>query len=160
MQVGPPILTHSFLKWITQQDTKNKVILEFGSGGSTIFFGKIFKHVLSFENNKEWKLKVEKLAPTNVKIFDFNLNLFPNILKNVSYILIDSDTNYTLKREDLAKIMIEEYKYKNKIILDNGNWNLICYSYLKKMYKNCQDFEPHNTKGEKTMTSVFSELKQ
>ena len=36
------MLTHSFLKWLSEQDTKDKIILEFGSGGSTIYFSKIF----------------------------------------------------------------------------------------------------------------------
>lgn len=158
MIVGPPNLTHSFLTWITEQDTKDEVILEFGAGGSTIFFSKIFKRVRSFENNEKWKLQIEKLVPVNVRIFDFDLNWFPEILKNVSYILIDNDVDYTLKREDLAKMMIEKYGYKDKIILDNGNWHPICYFYLKKMYKKCQDFGWYNTYGEETITSVFSEL--
>ena len=69
MIIGPPNLTHSFLKWITEQDTKNKAILEFGSGGSTIFFSKIFKRVRSFENNEKYKLQIEKLVPINVRLF-------------------------------------------------------------------------------------------
>ena len=158
MTIGPARLTHSFLKWITEQNTKDKVILEFGSGGSTIFLSKIFKHVKSFEHNNEWKLKIKKLSPINVTLYNFNFNCFPKILKNVDYILIDNDPNY-FKREDIAKIMIEKYNYKNITILDNGNWNPICYFYLKKMYKNCQDFGWYNTYGDETITSVFSQLK-
>jgi len=156
--IGPPNLTHSFLKWITEQNTKDKVILEFGSGGSTIFFSKIFKNVISLENNEKYKLQVEKLVPVNVRIYDFNLNLFPQILNNVEYVLIDNDVDFTLKKEDKAKILIEKYDYKNKIILDNGNWHPICYFYLKKKYENCEDFGWYNTYGEETITSVFNKL--
>tara|TARA_R100001443_G_scaffold8355_1_gene17691 strand:- start:33 stop:524 length:492 start_codon:yes stop_codon:yes gene_type:complete len=157
MIIGPPMLTHSFLKWIVEQNTKDKIILEFGSGGSTIFFSKIFKQVISLESNQKFKLSMEKIIPTNVTLHDLDFNLFPNILSNIDYVLIDNDEDMSFKRGDIAKTIVEKYNYTKNIILDNGDWHPGAYFYLKKVYNNCKDFGWYNTYGDETITSIFTE---
>ena len=76
------MLTHSFLKWLSEQDTKDKIILEFGSGGSTIHFSKIFKQVISLESNEKFRLEMMKQLPNNASIYDLTFDMFPNILNN------------------------------------------------------------------------------
>jgi len=155
MVLGPPQLTHSFLKWITTQDTKDKTILEFGSGGSTVFFSKIFKQVISFESNPEYMKEVQKQIPDNVFLYPFTFEKFPQVLEGVDYILIDNNPGKSIQRSRIAEKIIE-YGYKNIIILDNGNWNPTAYFYLRKMCKEYRDFGWHNTAGSETITSVFS----
>ena len=40
-----PLLTFSFVDWLEDQDTKQKKLIEFGSGESTIYFSKKFQKV-------------------------------------------------------------------------------------------------------------------
>ncbi len=54
-------LSKNFVSWITQNDFKNNVIIEIGSGYSTLLFSKHFKFVYSFEDNIEWFLKIDSL---------------------------------------------------------------------------------------------------
>lgn len=160
---GLPMLTHAFLKWIVEQDTKNKTMLEFGSGASTLFFSNIFKNVKSLECNEKYRLSLEKEMPKNVELYDLNFNLFPQILKDVDYVLIDNDVGpgSKFKREEVAQNLIEKFNYKNITILDNGNWNPQAYFYLKYMYEQCEDFGWSTPwLGEETITSVFSERRK
>tara|TARA_R110000796_G_scaffold63896_1_gene147775 strand:- start:629 stop:1120 length:492 start_codon:yes stop_codon:yes gene_type:complete len=159
MIIGPPMLTHSFLKWLSEQDTKDKIILEFGSGGSTIHFSKIFKQVISLESNEKFRLEMMKQLPNNASIYDLTFDMFPNILNGVDYVLIDNSEVMSYKRRDVAINLIEKYNYKNTIILDNGNWDPNAYFYLKKMCNKCTDYGWSNTYGQETITSVFTGIK-
>lgn len=150
------MLTHSFLKWISEQDTKDKIILEFGSGGSTLHFSKIFKQVISFESNEKFRLEMMKQLPNNSSIYDLTFDMFPDVLNGVDYVLIDNSEVMSYKRRNIAINLIEKYHYKNTIILDNGNWDPNAYFYLKKMCNNCTDYGWLNTYGQETLTSVFT----
>ena len=44
-----PLLTNSFLGWLETQNWDDKVLLELGSGSSTLYFAKQFKKVISWE---------------------------------------------------------------------------------------------------------------
>ncbi len=156
---GPPLLTWSFLKWITEQDTKDKIILEFGSGGSTHFFSRIFKQVISLESNDQFRLEMMKNLPSNSSIYALTFDMFPDILDGVDYVLIDNSEVMSYKRKDVAKNLIEKFNYKKTIILDNGNWDPNAYFYLKKMCDNCTDYGWLNTYGQETITSVFTGIK-
>lgn len=48
-----PLLTNSFLGWFETQNWDNKVLLELGSGSSTLYFAKHFRKVISWETNKD-----------------------------------------------------------------------------------------------------------
>lgn len=76
MLIGPPLLTWSFLKWLSEQDTKDKIMLEFGSGGSTFHFSKIFKQVISLESNDQFRLEMMKIFPTMLLFMNLLLICF------------------------------------------------------------------------------------
>jgi mRNA degradation ribonuclease J1/J2 len=54
-------LVLSFLK-------KDDIMLEYGCGGSTMFFPKYVKEYYSIESDKSWANSVEKIMPKNVKM--------------------------------------------------------------------------------------------
>jgi hypothetical protein len=49
-----PLLTNTFLNFFNKLDLSNSTYLEIGSGNSTIYFSKIFKNVISFEDDLTW----------------------------------------------------------------------------------------------------------
>lgn len=157
-------LSKEFLSWITSTDYKNKKILEIGSGYSTLFFSKEFDTVYSFEDNLEWfnKIKVlielNKVKNVSLKLFNGNIIFekeFIELIKKCDFFLIDNNPNSETKisRYDFAKVI---HKHKNSdsiIVLDNGDWNIKAYEFLRKNYY-CIDF-PRIEEGLVTETSVF-----
>ena len=88
-----PNLTFNFIDWIEQQDVRQKTLIEFGSGDSTLYFSSKFKKVVSFEDEPEW---IEKIVSVNlpnveVKFLDYNFYLHDlDLIKNADYVLIDN----------------------------------------------------------------------
>ena len=161
MATATPLLTTSFLNWIEKQDTKNLNFLEFGAGNSSIYFSNLFKYVISYEDNEDYvnKLNAMKIPNLLVKHFNFKTIENPSFSKSIAeadYILIDNTTS-NISRDVVARNLISVYNYRNKIILDNGNWNPGAYFYLRKKYKNFLDFGWRNVEDEETITTIFWE---
>jgi hypothetical protein len=98
-------------------------VLEFGSGGSTIFFAKRCSSVLSYETNIEWYNKVKSITDinhSNVVLKYGNMDMFTNDIShdNNKYdvILIDSNEK-TTNRKILADMCIS--KTNRYIVVDN-----------------------------------------
>jgi hypothetical protein len=65
-QSGKPLpwLTYPAIYFIELLDLSNKVVMEFGSGASTLYFSRRSKSVISYETSKYWhNLFEEKLGP-------------------------------------------------------------------------------------------------
>lgn len=164
-----PRLSKEFLDWITQQNCSEKVILEIGAGKSTTFFSKFFKEVYTFEDNLEWfenvKTDIKNTNATNINLFFLEKENvfkkeFKDIIKKSDYFLIDNQPNNVTKltRFDFAKLF---HTYKNPdsiIILDNGEWNLDAYEYLRNRYY-CIDF-PRMQDDMMTETTIFFKLRR
>lgn len=56
-----PWIPFSGFKYLKRIVKKHMVIFEYGSGGSTLFFSKRVKYVISVEHDKVWYLKVKKI---------------------------------------------------------------------------------------------------
>jgi len=155
-------LSKNFLSWITQNDFKNNIIIEIGSGYSTLFFSKHFKFVYSFEDNVEWFLKIDSLLKdkiiSNVKLSMFDKSILQNkefieLIKSADIFLIDNNPTH-ISRSIFAKL-IDEYKKNDSIIvLDNGTWNVDAYRFLRENYY-CTDFPYEREDGTATETTVF-----
>ena len=118
-----PLLTSSFLNWFQTQQWNSLSLLEFGAGGSTLYFSKFFKSVTSYETNQSWFDKLLLKIPSNVNlikvdsIFDA---LQENKIKNIhcfDVILIDAGEN----RANLARWLVND-DYKGIIFFDNSEW--------------------------------------
>jgi len=153
-----PLLTEPFLKYLSKINTKNKTILEIGSGNSTVYFEKIFKKVISLEDNKKWYDKVSNQISnkTNLVMFDKNniLKIINNCLgKKPDYILIDNDPK-NVSRFDVANFIHQNKEYHSMIILDNGEKNLDAYSLLKSYYYSL-DFVGKRHDNKLSVTTLF-----
>jgi len=160
--IGAPKLSPDFLLWIENRNPKDKTILEFGAGYSTIFFSKYFENVCSFESNLEWITKIETLSMhggiDNIKLNLLNhdvihQNHFIELIKSADYFLVDTAPN-SISRYYLT-LLIHNHKKENSIIvLDNSEWVPDAYEFLRENYY-CIDFPYERENGVKTETSVF-----
>jgi hypothetical protein len=103
--------------------TKDMNVLEFGSGGSTLFFSNRVKHVTSIETNKDWFDRISKLTQhrNNVTMFYYKtkedlINNFPQ--NKFNCILIDSEGKF-IKRKILFRKSIPLLIEPQILIIDN-----------------------------------------
>jgi|TARA_R100001530_G_scaffold135885_1_gene114357 hypothetical protein len=136
-----PVLTHSFVNYLIKKDLSDKVLLELGSGKSTIFWADYFKKVYSYESDSNYlqKLKNEYEMPKNVQFFNVKdksileeLNFLSHI-KNSDYIIIDNFKT-PITRFEYAHCIIVNKREDSQIILDNGTWNTECYTFLQNNF--------------------------
>ena len=154
-------LSDGFLEWVEQNNFKEKTILEIGSGFSTLFFSKNFKYVYSYENEKKWlrdlKKQITDLKIENVNLYELNEDIFYDkffldLVKSVDVFLIDNDPKF-ITRDEIIFFIEKNKKNESTIVLDNGEWHLESYEFLRKRYY-CLDFIRIENK-ELTQTSVF-----
>ena len=134
LEAGCPWLTPGSIRFLEDFCKKSQEVLEFGSGGSTVFFSKRVMNVMSFETDKRWHNDVSGFL-RNSAICNVNLFLVGSLAECLSIIgdrkfdiaLIDSGS---LDRKKLAEASLSLVKEKGIIVLDN-------YS----RYEMCQDFE-------------------
>ena len=160
-----PLLTKNFIEFFIKKDLSEKVLLELGSGVSTIFWADYFKEVYSYESDPNWiqKLKNEYGIPKNVELNEVNKNTifsdskFLDYVKNCDYIIIDNNPNF-ISREYYARYVTTHKKEDSQIILDNGTWNYDAYTFLLDTFF-CRDFPGVNVDNRPTVTSLFFEKK-
>ena len=155
-----PNLSPKFLDWVRSNDFSNKILLELGSGDSTIFFSQYFKKVYSYEDDVNYYENLKKNLSNNVDYKLFNKNIF----KDIDFKHKVSESDVFLIDNHLERIPRDQfafYIHKNKkpfsiIVLDNGDWNYRAYEFLRSNYY-CYDFlkidETEN--NELTQTTVF-----
>lgn len=115
-------------------------VLEFGSGGSTLFFSKMAKDVLSFETLPHWYSKMEETLKgpkwSNVSLhFATTLEKCSRIIgdRKFDVILVDA---CELNRYDLA-IMARELVNPNGIIVVDNYDAPYCHN-LNDMFTDCK----------------------
>ena len=64
-----PWYSYPAIEYLSNLDFKDKFVLEYGSGNSSLFWAKRAKGVVSIENNKEWFEKIEKQKLHNQNIY-------------------------------------------------------------------------------------------
>ena len=153
-----PLLTKNFLRYFNKLKTKTKTYLEIGSGDSTIYFSKHFKKVISLEDNKTFFNIISNNKPKNVDIKFFNRKNIGNLLKTEldkkpNYVMIDNNPCY-ISRFDIAKFIHFNKQNDCIILLDNGNWNMQTFMFLRTNYY-CMDFPGLNKHNQNTVTSIF-----
>tara|TARA_R110000824_G_scaffold170591_2_gene348012 strand:- start:690 stop:1196 length:507 start_codon:yes stop_codon:yes gene_type:complete len=153
-----PLLTKNFLRYFNKLKNKNKTYLEIGSGDSTIYFSKHFKKVISLEDNKTFFNIISNNKPKNVDIKFFNRKNIGNLLKTEldkkpNYVMIDNNPCY-ISRFDIAKFIHFNKQNDCIILLDNGNWNMQTFMFLRTNYY-CMDFPGLNKHNQNTVTSIF-----
>lgn len=63
-----PWFTHPCLEELRKWDLKDKRVVEYGAGNSTIWWGQKCKEVFAVEANNQWYIEVRKQMPANVTL--------------------------------------------------------------------------------------------
>jgi predicted O-methyltransferase YrrM len=93
-----PDMNEENVKFIEKYLSKEKNMLEFGSGGSTIHFSRYVKHIISVEHDPYWSHQVQKY-----------LNL--EKIKNASLIHVKPNAQFELGSTPKTQRQIEFYDY-------------------------------------------------
>lgn len=125
-----PWLTYPMIEFLNGLDLSEKSVLEFGAGGSTLYWARRSKEVISVELDQEWANKLASCAPPNVTIIhEPDGGKYPEIPRQFSrafdVILIDGAERY--RSSITALDMLAE---SGMIILDNAEWYPNCCDLL------------------------------
>ncbi len=105
---------------ITKHLTKDKVMLEWGSGGSTIEFSKQVKDYYSIEHNKEWYDKV-KNELNNQQITNVNYNYIPETQQRPA----NSGQSEYYQYKDYLDV-VDTFDTKFDVVLIDGRARRLC----------------------------------
>ncbi len=138
IEIGYPWLSFGAIMALEEilKREPNLDILEFGSGGSTIFFSRRCRSVKSFETNLEWAENVKAALPTpsNVNLIccthDETMEAIKNEpLQHYDVILVDSGSSYKLRRMILECVppLLKKTGYLVVDNYDHRYMNSFCY---------------------------------
>jgi hypothetical protein len=125
---GNPLPWYSYpaIEFLKTKNFKEKTILEFGSGQSTLWWAKNSKLVKSFEQNESWFKSIKKQLPLNVEIVHLTDTSENGMLVEIEDILIKENSKYDvividgLFRKQLCEIAIRYLTATGVIITDNS----------------------------------------
>ena len=155
-----PLLTFSFLNYIKNIDLKDFKLVEIGGGESSVYWNKLFKEVLVYEDDEGY---FKELQQHNINLKKFYLNIFKDKefkahIKSADYIIIDNNVD-NISRLDFALYTTFHSKENVSIILDNTTWNIKADDFLSKIYFK-KEFPGLNKQNELTVTSLYHTKKE
>jgi hypothetical protein len=119
---GNPIPWYTFpaIDFIDTKDFSSKLVLEFGSGQSTLWWAKRCKRVVSFESDPKWFAYVQSVLPDNAKLLLIadDLNGLQDHLQGSKFDVIVIDG---LDRLKAAICSIELLESEGAILVDNSD---------------------------------------
>jgi hypothetical protein len=128
-----PWYTYPAIEFIKQLDLSQKLIFEYGSGNSTLFWSSIARKVTSVEGNQEWYQKLNnqiKLLNNAELILKADKESYINEIKNhQKFDIIIIDGYY---RQECAKIAMNYLNQGGMIILDNSDWHIEAARILRE----------------------------
>lgn len=133
VEIGYPWLTYGAIMTLERMNLSEFDVLEFGSGGSTIFFAQRAKSITSIDSDYEWynrvkeRIEIDKYQNVNMCCGDMNFHmkfLKDELDNKYDMVLIDSDPKKT-DRATLVKASVPVMKPCAWMIIDNyGRWGL------------------------------------
>ncbi|MBO0952316.1 hypothetical protein [Fibrella forsythiae] len=113
-----PWYTFPCIDILVRRDFRDKHILEFGGGQSSIWWGNHAADVVSFEGNKEWFDYIKKQMPANVELHYVH------------------DQNAAICLKDVQSILVEKGRKTFDVIIIDGLWRYelipLCVSLLSE----------------------------
>ncbi len=119
-----PWIAYSAIKAIKKQINKDSLVLEFGSGMSTLWFQERVKHIFSVEDNKEWfekinsiilRKKIINITYKNLTLKDYFTFMADSGLK-FDFVLVDGSY-----RDECVKHSLPLLKDSGILYLDNSD---------------------------------------
>lgn len=136
LERGYPWLTFGAIIFLEGIINKSFKILEFGSGGSTIFWANNCEYVKSYETNKQWfedvKNRAKNFRNVNLQLVD-NQSIFEKIDGEPNHyydlILVDNDPK-DVDRNEVLKSAISKVRRDGWVVIDNyAKFGMEKYSY-------------------------------
>lgn len=123
-----PWLTPESIHFLNDFLKPNFKVLEFGSGGSTLFFSRRCEEVTSFETRPEWMGKIKDvIQERNLENISYHpIEVFKEICNNKEFdcIIVDTPEDGKVERVDLMNYSLDHVKKGGLLILDNyGRYN-------------------------------------
>ncbi len=130
-----PQIAPKAIEWLDNYLKKDMIVFEWGSGGSTIYFSKKAKKIISIEHNSKWYKKVSKeIKKKNILNCELILKK-PQVLNGKKY--ISSDKNYTgLGFENYCKAIDSSPDKSFDLVLVDGRARPSCIFHALNKVKN------------------------
>lgn len=127
-----PWYTYPAIEFLNNIDFSQKVVFEYGSGNSSVYWASKAKAVFSVEHDKEWYEELNKNLAKNQKISlceseNSYLKAINNISGKIDVIVIDG-----IYREKCAKLVKENISERGIVILDNSDWYKKTSKYFRE----------------------------
>jgi hypothetical protein len=116
-----PLLTWSFLDFLSTRALESQTLVELGSGNSTLWFAQRFKSVRSYETNAGWIEQLQKRTPNNVTLSFIEISDLESAqidLQSTDWLLID----FAGGRTKFIASMLARGIQPTQIVLDNADW--------------------------------------
>lgn len=126
-----PWFTYPAIEYLAQFDLSSKLVFEWGSGNSSLFFAERCKQITSIESDNEWYEYISKELLPNQKILFRGEESFAEAIDEYSskfdLIIIDS-----LRRYECAMRSIDYLNEGGLVILDNSDWHPKTSKFLRE----------------------------
>jgi predicted O-methyltransferase YrrM len=134
----------------------NKTMLEWGAGGSTLFFSKFVKKYISIEHDEGWYNEVKakigdnvelhhvlnnepRTIPTDPKQFEDYINYVDTLNQKYDIVLVDGRA-----RPECAKKVIP-YLKENAIVIMHDFWERPAYHWVLDYYEEIESIKKGQT---------------
>lgn len=127
-----PWYTYPALDYLRQLDMRDKVVFEFGSGNSTLFWASVAHKVIAVESDNAWYGLIKLKLPSNCElIFESDLTKYVNAIEIPSckfdIIIVDGEERFLAAQKAPGYL-----KKGGLIILDNADWYPESAAFLRK----------------------------
>lgn len=121
-----PWYTYPAIEYLEQLDFREKSVFEFGSGMSTLFWGRVAGQVVSVEDNEQWFERVSREAPANCRvILETDVSKVPDALartgEQFDVIVVDGPARGGTRLK-CCRAAVRALRPGGLIILDNSDW--------------------------------------
>lgn len=117
-----PWITKGAIEYFKENVSPDSIMIEFGSGRSTVYYAKHVRKIMSIEHNLKWYNLVNKRIKnlSNVELHHLEDENYENILNNYNDNYFDIIVNDGIRREKVAMNSIVKLKPGGFMILDNS----------------------------------------
>jgi hypothetical protein len=121
-----PWYTYPAIEYLEQLDFRDRTVFEFGSGASTLFWGRVARRVVSVEDNEGWFESVSREAPANCRvILETDVAGVPGVLagtgEQFDVIVVDGPARGGTRLK-CCRAAVQALRPGGLIILDNSDW--------------------------------------
>lgn len=139
-----PWIAFAAIKFLENILHKEMVVYEYGSGGSTIFFAKRVKKVVSTEHDRNWYEKVideiyeRNITNCTVRLFEPNRNdfIYNATIADPNGYISDDEKYRGMSFENYASSIDEFPDYFFDVIIIDGRARPSCFKHSQKKLKN------------------------